>query len=128
MVTCSDINGVNDGSRTDVESVVAPIIGDVEVVKVNHHGSSYSSNATYVNTLHPEVAVISVGKNSYGHPSPTVVARWDAVSDLFQTQSPIDNTLIDGNTTITTNGIVSFTATAFASSRSVTRPMDEATP
>ena len=88
MVTCSDINGVNDGSRTDVESVVAPIIGDVEVVKVNHHGSSYSSNATYVNTLHPEVSVISVGKNSYGHPSPTVVARWDTVSEVFQTQSP----------------------------------------
>ena len=63
MVVCSDINGVNDGSRTDIESVVAPIIGDVEVVKVNHHGSSNSSNATYVNTLKPEVSVISVGKN-----------------------------------------------------------------
>ena len=128
MVTCSDINGVNDGSRTDVESVVAPIIGDVEVVKVNHHGSSYSSNATYVNTLRPEVAVISVGKNSYGHPSPTVVARWDTVAEVFQSQSPIDNALIDGNTTITTNGVMNFTASASASSQSVTRPMDEGAP
>jgi hypothetical protein len=38
---------------------------------------------------------------------------------------PVDNTLIDGDTTITTDGVINFTASASASSRSVTRPMDE---
>ena len=40
----------------------------------------------------------------------------------------IDNSLIDGDTTITTNGVVNFTATASASSRSVTHLMDEVVP
>jgi beta-lactamase superfamily II metal-dependent hydrolase len=125
MVVCSDINGVDTGSRTDVESAVAPVIGDVEVVKVNHHGSSYSSNATYVNTLRPEVAVISVGKNSFGHPSQAVVDRWDAHAEVFQTQSPVDNAMIDGNIAIVTTGVTTYTAMASASPRTVTRLMDE---
>jgi beta-lactamase superfamily II metal-dependent hydrolase len=128
LATCGDINGTGTGSRSDVESAVAPVIGDVEVVKVNHHGSSYSSNATYVNTLRPEVAVISVGKNSFGHPSQTVIDRWDAHADVFQTQNPTNNAMIDGNTTIFTQGVTTFTAAASASSRTITRLMDEDTP
>jgi beta-lactamase superfamily II metal-dependent hydrolase len=68
--------------------------------------------------------VISVGKNSFGHPSATVVARWGAIADVFQTQSPIDNTLIDGTITITTKGVDTYTASASASSRLVTHIMD----
>jgi hypothetical protein len=128
LVVCSDINGVDTGSRTDVESAVAPVIGDVEVVKVNHHGSSYSSNATYVDTLRPEVAVISVGKNGFGHPSQAVVDCWDAHAEVFQTQNPADNAMIDGNITIATTDIATYTATASASPRSITRVMDGAGP
>ena len=69
-----------------------------------------------------------VGKNSYGHPSPTVVARWNGIGEVFQTQSPVDNALIDGDTTITTNGVINFSVSASASSRSVTHPMDESAP
>jgi beta-lactamase superfamily II metal-dependent hydrolase len=79
-----------------------------------------------VNTLRPEVVVISVGKNSFGHPSQTVVDRWDAYGDVFQTQNPTSKALFDGNTTITTTkGVTTYTASASASSRSVTRIMDE---
>ncbi len=108
--------------------MVRPFIGDLEVVKVNQRGSSYSSNATYVNTLDPEVAVISVGKNSYGHPDPTIVARRDAIADVYQTQSPVDDALMDGDILISTAGVVEFTASASGSSRSVTRPLDETSP
>jgi beta-lactamase superfamily II metal-dependent hydrolase len=128
MVVCSDLNGVDDGSRTDVETPVASVVGDVEVAKANHHGSEFSSNATYVNTLRPGITVISVGKNSFGHPSPTVVNRWDTYSDVYQTQSPTDNALIDGNIVITTNGVTTYTATASASSRTTTKIMDESGP
>jgi beta-lactamase superfamily II metal-dependent hydrolase len=125
LATCGDINGVDTGSRSNVESAIAPVIGDVEVVKVNHHGSSHSSNATYVNTLRPEVAVISVGKNSFGHPSQTVIDRWDAHGEVFQTQNPTNNVMIDGNVIVNTKGVTTYTASASASSRSVTRLMDE---
>jgi beta-lactamase superfamily II metal-dependent hydrolase len=128
LATCGDINGTDAGPRTDVETPVAAVIGDVEVAKVNHHGSNYSSNTTYVSTLSAEVSIISVGKNSFGHPDATVIARWDAVGDVFQTQSPTDNALIDGDIIITTTGATSYTTTATESSRSISRPMDETTP
>ena len=125
MVTCSDFNGVDDGSRTDVETAVAPFIGDVEVVKVNRHGSKFSLNATYVNTLQPEIVVISIGKNSFGHPSQTVIYRRDAWADAFQTQSSVDNAMVDGSDTVVTNGITIYTVTTSASPRRITRLMDE---
>lgn len=128
LATCGDINGTEAGSRSDVETAVAPSIGDVKVAKVNHHGSSFSSNQTYVSTLSAEVSIISVGKNSFGHPSATVVARWDAIGDVFQTQSPTDNALIDGDIAITTSGVTSYSTTASASGRSIVRPMDENSP
>ena len=44
LATCGDINGTATGSRAAVETPAAAAVGDVEVVKINHHGSSYSSN------------------------------------------------------------------------------------
>lgn len=107
--TCGDVNGTNAGSRTDVESAVAGSIGDVEVAKVNHHGSSYSSNSTYVSTLDAEAAIISVGNNSYGHPSQTVINRWDQRGQVYQTQRGSDGALVDGDITVTTDGTSGFT-------------------
>jgi beta-lactamase superfamily II metal-dependent hydrolase len=72
-------------SGNTVYSRSGTVVGDVKVVKVNHHGSPFSCNATYVNTLQPEIAVISVGKNSFGHPSKSVVNRWEVFADIFQT-------------------------------------------
>ena len=47
----------------------------VTVLKVAHHGSRYSSSAAFLNMIRPKEAVISVGKNSYGHPAPDVLER-----------------------------------------------------
>jgi beta-lactamase superfamily II metal-dependent hydrolase len=47
----------------------------VNVVKVAHHGSSNGSSGEWIDATRPQVAVISVGAgNSYGHPSPAVIA------------------------------------------------------
>jgi beta-lactamase superfamily II metal-dependent hydrolase len=124
LATCGDINGTDVGSRSDVESAVAFSIGDVEVVKVNHHGSAFSSNPTFVSTLSAEAAVISVGANSFGHPDPTVVSRWAAHGVVFQTQSPTDNALIDGDIEVTTDGISGFQIVGEQSGVVVTRPLD----
>jgi len=119
LATCGDINGTDTGSRTDVESPSAAAIGDVEVIKVNHHGSSYSSNQTWVNTLNAEVAVLSVGNNGFGHPSPTVLARWaTSGAVLYQTNSTTVSTgLVDGNVILTTTGATTFDVTTSASGR-----------
>jgi competence protein ComEC len=43
---------------------------DVEAIKVPHHGSADPGLADVLERLRPEVAVIEVGENSYGHPHP----------------------------------------------------------
>jgi hypothetical protein len=58
---------------------------DVEVYRVNHHGSGYSSNGDLLGALEPEVAVYSTG-GSYGHPDTNTVTRL-AGSDQYVTTS-----------------------------------------
>ena len=58
------------------------VLGKVEpvtVLKVAHHGSKYSSSDTFLGMVTPEEAVISVGKNNYGHPSKDVIGRLEKV-------------------------------------------------
>ncbi|QHE53051.1 DNA internalization-related competence protein ComEC/Rec2 [Pontibacillus sp. HMF3514] len=48
----------------------------VDVLKVAHHGSRFSTNETFLRKMSPEVAWISVGRNnSHGHPSQEVIDR-----------------------------------------------------
>jgi beta-lactamase superfamily II metal-dependent hydrolase len=65
-----DLSGYHTGSYEDIESSVAPKIGQVEVYKVHHHCSQYSTNSTWVSTIQPKVGIVSVGDgNDYGHPT-----------------------------------------------------------
>lgn len=49
-----------------------------DILKVPHHGSKYSSGRTLLETIRLKLAVIEVGKNSYGHPSSEALERLDA--------------------------------------------------
>ncbi|MDP3957221.1 MAG: MBL fold metallo-hydrolase [bacterium] len=57
------------------EEAVLPDIRPADILKVAHHGSKYSTSAAFLDQLKPREAIISVGKNSYGHPSPEVLQR-----------------------------------------------------
>lgn len=45
------------------------------ILKVSHHGSRTGSSELFLNAVNPRYAVISVGKNSYGHPSSEVIEK-----------------------------------------------------
>ena len=42
---------------------------DLEVLRTGHHGAGNATEASFVNKLQPEVAIISVGSNTHGHPA-----------------------------------------------------------
>jgi len=46
-----------------------------DVLKVAHHGSKYSTSEEFLQNVDAKFAVIPVGKNSYGHPTPEVLQR-----------------------------------------------------
>lgn len=46
-----------------------------DVLKVAHHGSKYSTSGLFLENVKPAIAVIEVGKNSYGHPTQEVLQR-----------------------------------------------------
>lgn len=48
----------------------------VEMLKVAHHGSRYSTSEEFLSLIHPKIAVISCAeKNSYGHPHQETIAN-----------------------------------------------------
>lgn len=68
------------------------------VLKVGHHGAKTSTSASFLKAVKPQYAVLSVGKNSYGHPTSTVVNRLKASKvTTYRTDK-------DGHILFTTNG------------------------
>ncbi len=48
-------------------------LGTVEVIKVPHHGSRTALLPSFLEIVRPTKAIISVGKNDFGHPDPETV-------------------------------------------------------
>ena len=49
-------------------------IGQIDFLKVGHHGSDTSSSKNFINRIKPKYSLISVGKNNkYGHPKQVVL-------------------------------------------------------
>jgi beta-lactamase superfamily II metal-dependent hydrolase len=69
----------------NVEVVLAPRFGQVDVMRANHHGSGHSTSQTYVDALNPAAAAISCGDNTFGHPGQAVLDRLLATGDVYVT-------------------------------------------
>jgi beta-lactamase superfamily II metal-dependent hydrolase len=75
-VIAGDLSGFDTGSYEDIETAVGPKVGQVEVYKVNHHGSSFSSNDVWLTTIKPRIGVISTATgNTHGHPTQDCLER-----------------------------------------------------
>lgn len=51
------------------EDKIAHEMGDIDILKIGHHGSRTSTSSYFVNQVKPELAIISCGlDNKFGHP------------------------------------------------------------
>ncbi len=84
----------------DLSSKIEPELdlSEVEVLKVAHHGSKYATGTDFLNQVRPDLAVISVGKNSFGHPTDEVLER------LKQAGSEVLRTDQSGDVEVVTDG------------------------
>ena len=72
---------------------------DVDILKVGHHGSKYSSTDSFLTRVSPEYAIISVGTpNSYEHPNT------ETINKLTDRNIQIHRTDQEGTILITTDG------------------------
>jgi beta-lactamase superfamily II metal-dependent hydrolase len=110
--------GTNESSlalRLDYGSFAAQFTGDlgigqeedlltsgrlspVTLLEVGHHGSASSSSGELLEALSPEVGVIQVGENNYGHPTEEALSRLAAAGvEVYRTDQ-------QGEVTVATNG------------------------
>ena len=60
-------------------------LNKVDIWKVSHHGSKYSGGERFLEKIKPQLSLISVGRNSYGHPSEEILQRLNAVGSQVET-------------------------------------------
>ena len=61
----------------DVETYVGQLVGDLDVVQLNHHGSTTTSNQTFLAAVKAEVAVAQASDdNTFGHPHRETVNKY----------------------------------------------------
>jgi len=75
------------------EKEILPLLSEnnkLRILKVAHHGSSYSSSWQFLEAFKPHFAVIEVGNNSYGHP------HADTLNRLTQIGAKILRTDLEG--------------------------------
>jgi len=85
----------------------------LRVVKIPHHGSLTSSTTEFVAALHPQIAIVSAGRNNhFGHPVPEILERYRAVgAEVFRTDR-------DGAVTLDSDGYT-LTVRTFTGGQSV---------
>ncbi|MBE7017345.1 MAG: DNA internalization-related competence protein ComEC/Rec2 [Ruminococcaceae bacterium] len=82
------------GIGTENQLVSMYQFDDIELLVVGHHGSKYSTGDMLLDTTTPDYAFISVGINSYGHPTEEVLQR------LYKNGIEVYRTDINGNLTL----------------------------
>jgi len=88
-------------SRVDGELMKRPLVETygIEVLKVPHHGSKTGMTDDFLRWLgNVQLAVISVGKNSFGHPAP------ETITQLTKRNIQVKRTDQEGDIEIVTDG------------------------
>ena len=100
QLTCGNVQVLFTGDMSQqVETKLLPLFGDIDVLKVSHHGSDTASCAEFLSVVKPEYAVISYGlDNAYHHPAGETLQR------LFDVGATVYGTGKSGSIVLTTDG------------------------
>ncbi len=72
-----------DISKEKEEKIMKFLPRNIAVLKVAHHGSRYSSSFNFLNYIHPQISIIQVGKNNYGHPAQETLDKIESIGSLM---------------------------------------------
>ncbi|MFH0905622.1 MAG: ComEC/Rec2 family competence protein [bacterium] len=86
------------GSEAEKQLIAEGKTRDIDILKVAHQGSQTASSPEFLASARPEVAVVSVGKNNFGHPHQIVLDR------LQQSGAQVFRTDQDGMVEVVTDG------------------------
>ncbi|MBO5282181.1 MAG: DNA internalization-related competence protein ComEC/Rec2 [Lachnospiraceae bacterium] len=82
VLLTGDVEGEGETAVTGYLQSLA--ISSVDVLKVAHHGSRYSTSDSFLQAVSPRLALISAGRdNSYGHPHAELLERLERAGCLI---------------------------------------------
>jgi competence protein ComEC len=84
------------GRESELPLLYRRLVPDCSVLQLAHHGSSASTSRQFLDVARPELAVISVGENNFGHPGEDVLERLSA--------TPVYRTDLNGTVEFITDG------------------------
>jgi len=89
-----------DGDST-IQNQIMDVSGiqNVQVLKIPHHGSKTALSSGFLDRLKPALAVISVGKNSFGHPTNEILKQ------LSDRKIEVKRTDRDGDVNVVSDGL-----------------------
>lgn len=98
-LTFGNKNYLFTGDATSkVEELITDKVGDIDVLKVGHHGSAYSTTNKFLLATSPEYAIISVAKdNSYNHPSKDTLNRLNKFTKNIYLTSELGTIILTSN-------------------------------
>jgi len=83
---------IDSAQEKKILSLISCPVNNSRILKVAHHGSRYSSCTQFLKEFNPQIAIIEVGENRYGHPHPDVIQRLtDIGAQIFRTD--LDGTI-----------------------------------
>lgn len=91
---------MGDAGSTSEEYILNNLkIPKIDILKVGHHGSKYSSSSNFINQIKPDISLISAGiDNKFGHPNIETIDALNSVnSNVFVTNKIGMIKLIIGN-------------------------------
>ena len=108
-----DLNDTSVVIRIEYENFCAYFTGDIpkeifeelinkkcQILKVSHHGSKTGTSKEIVDKVDPQVVVIQVGRNRFGHPNQDVLDLFEKTNVIRNDISAIVEIETDGNSYI----------------------------